>query len=141
MAFRTYTLPVLTEPARAGADIDSYDVESDVLQGQVLKQGTNEDQVAPSDTDGEVIVGVALHDASSGEVVDVVREAGGVRLTSGSGSISAGDPVASDGGTSENGEVETAVAADHVIGTAKRDDDGTNADVIVSLNLQPGSDL
>jgi hypothetical protein len=141
MAFRTYSKPVLTEPARAGADIDSYDAENAVSQGQVVKQGSNEDQVTPSDTDGEKVIGVALYDASSGDIVDVVREANGVRLTSGSGSISADDALASHGGSGENGEVDSAAAGDYILGTAKRADEGSNDDVIASLNPQPGSDL
>lgn len=142
MVFRTYTLPVLVEPARAGADITAYVCEEDVLQGQLVKPGgTNSDEVEPSDTDGEQVVGVALYDASAGDTVDVAQRANKVRLTSGSGTISAGDAVASHGGTGEEGEVDTAAAGDFVIGEARFDDSGDGGDVIVTLDLQYGSDL
>lgn len=141
MVFRTYSLPVITEPTRAGADIDSYVAENDVLQGQVVKQGTNEDEVTPSDSDGEPVAGVALHDATSDDIVDVARRVNGARLTSATGGISAGDAVASHGGSGEDGEIDTAAAGDYVLGTAKRDDDGTNDDVIVEINPAAGSNL
>lgn len=146
MAFRTYTLPVLTEPTRAGADIDSYEAENTVKQGQVVKQGTNEDQCTPADTEGERVVGVAMYDASAGDTVDVIRRANAVRLTAdsdGGGSISADTPlrVANPDGSTEEGEVDAATSSDFVLGTSKRDADGDGDDIIADINLQGGSGL
>lgn len=141
MVFRTYSLPVLTEPARAGSDTDTYLAENDILQGQVVKQGTGENEVTPSDTDGEVVIGVALYDAASGDTVAVARDANAARLTSGTGSISADDPIASHGATGEEGEVATAVAGDFVLGTAKDADEGDGDDVIAEIDPVAGSNL
>jgi hypothetical protein len=133
MAFRTYTKPVLLEPSET-ALVDTYVCEEDVKQGQVLKPGgTNSDEVEPSDTDGERVVGVALYDQSSGGTVEVVIR-GKCRLTSGTGSISADDRIASHGATGEEGEVATAASGDHVIGFARFDDVGTNDDVEVYVD-------
>jgi len=135
MAFRTYSKPVLLKPARAGANIDTKVAEEDVKQGQVLKPGgTNSDEVEPSDTDGERCTGVALYDASSGDTVEVIRQ-GYCRLTSGSGSISADDRLASHGNSGEEGEVDTAASGDHVIGIADKDDVGTNDDVVAYVDF------
>lgn len=135
MAFRTYSKPVLVRPARAGARIESYVCEEDVTQGQVLKPGgTNSDEVEPSATDGERCLGVAMYDASSGEVVDVVVQ-GTCRLTDGSGSISADDRLASHGGTGEEGEVDTAASGDHVFGVARYGGDGDGNDVIAYVDF------
>jgi len=134
MAFRTYSLPVLVRPAKDGARIESYVCEEDVLQGQAVKPGgTNSDEVEPSDTDGERVVGIAMYDQSSGGVVDVVRR-GTCRLTSGTGSVSGNDPIASHGGSGEEGEVDSAASGDYVFGVARDDDVGTNDDVIVDVD-------
>lgn len=141
MVFRSYPLPVLTEPARAGADTDVRVAEEEILQGQLVKSGTAEDEAVPSDTDGERVLGVALHRAAAGDTVEVVREANAARLTSGSGTISDGDPIASHGATGEEGEVDTAAAGDFILGVAKGDDDGDGDDVIVKIAPAYGSDL
>lgn len=123
--FRTYSKPVLLRPARAGATIESYVCEEDVSQGQVVKEGgTNADEVEPSATDGERVLGVALYDASSGEMVDVVRD-GYCRLTSGTNGVSASDPLASHGGTTE-GSVDTAASGDYIFGVAREAASGSN---------------
>jgi predicted RecA/RadA family phage recombinase len=134
MAFRTISKPIALEPLRSGADARTYTADTAISQGQMLKKGaTNSDQVEPSDTDGERLVGIAAHDASEGDTVLVIESGIRVRATSGSGSVSAGDPIASDGGTSENGEVETAASGDYVVGVAVKDDSGTNDDVEIKL--------
>lgn len=124
--FRTYSKPVLLRPARANAEIESYVAEEAVSQGQVVKEGgTNADEVEPSDTDGERVVGVAMWDASAGEVVDVVRR-GYCRVTSGTNTVSAADPIASHGGTTE-GSVDTADSSDYIFGVARFAATGSNA--------------
>lgn len=134
MVFRTLSEPVTVEPTRAGAATRSYVAEEDILQGQFVKAGgTNSDEVEPSDADGERVVGIALYDASAGGTVTVVEEGAIVRATSGTGTISAGDPVTSHGGTGEEGEVDTAASGDYIVGRAKKDDVGTNDDVEVAL--------
>lgn len=134
MAFRTLAKSVLLEPARAGVQTRSYLAEQAIKQGQLVKAGpTNTDEVSPSDTDGERIVGVALYDVAAGEPVDVVEAGALVRLTSGTGSISAGDPVASYGASGEEGECDSAASGDFVLGRARRDDVGANADVEVVI--------
>lgn len=135
MAFRTYSKPVMVRPARAGARIEAYVCEEDVKQGQVLKPGgTNSDEVEPSDTDGERCVGVALYDQSANSMVDVLVR-GTARLTSGTGSVSADDRLASHGATGEEGEVDTAASGDHVFGIARFDDVGTNDDVVADVDF------
>lgn len=134
MAFRTYTKPVLLKPAQT-AVTSGYTAEEDVKQGQLVKAGgTNPDEVEPSDTDGERVIGVALYDASAGDEVTVVEEAALVRLTDGSGSISADDPLTSHGGTGEEGEVDTAASGDYIIGTARYAGNGNGNDVQVILH-------
>jgi len=143
MVFRTYDVPVLQKPAKdTGTTIEAYEAEEAVLQGQLVKPGsTDGETIEPSDTDGEKVVGVALYDGGVGELVDVARETPAARLTSGTGTISAGDAVASHGGTGEEGEVATAAAGDFVAGMALDDDEGDGGDVRVDFDLQPGSDL
>lgn len=135
MAFRTMSKPVLVRPARSGARIESYVCEEAVKQGQVLKAGgTNSDEAEPSDTDGERCLGIAMYAQSAGGVVDVVVQ-GTCRLTSGTGTVSADDRIASHGATGEEGEVDTAASGDHVIGHARFDDVGTNDDVVCYVDF------
>ena len=137
MVFRTYSKPVLLEPARAGAETREFVAEEDILQGQVVdKGGTNSDEVEPCDEDGARPVGVALFDASAGDTVTVLQEGARARLTSGTGTISAGDPIATHGSSGEEGEVDTAASGDFVMGTALKDDVGTNDDVEVILSFE-----
>lgn len=135
MAFRTYDKPVLLEPAKAGVQTRAYQAEEAVSQGQLVKaDATDTEQVSPSDTDGERVVGVAAYDAAAGDMVEVIEEGALVRLTSGTGTVSAGDPIASHGGTGNEGEVDTAASGDFILGRARKDDVGTNDDVEVVLN-------
>jgi len=124
--FRTYSKPVLLRPARDSAIIESYVAEEAISQGQVVAEGgTNADEVEPSDTDGERCHGIALFDAAAGEMVDVLKQ-GYARVTSGTNSVSAGDPIASHGATTE-GSVDTAASGDHVFGVARFAASGSNA--------------
>lgn len=133
MAFRTFSEPILVEPARAGAATRSYTADESIKQGQVVKEGPTGEQVSPSDSDGERVIGVALFDASEGEEVTVAVSGTVARLTSGTGSISAGDPIASHGASGEEGEVDTAASGDYIMGRARFDDEGTNDNVEVEL--------
>jgi len=133
MAFRTYTDQVLLE----GSCVHHYEAQEDVSQGQLVKYDTDDSgrTVEPSDSDGEdLLAGFALYSASAGEQVAVAQTGTIVRATSGTGSISSGDEVASHGGTGEEGEVASAASGDYVIGRAISDDSGSNDDVIVFVD-------
>lgn len=134
MAFRDFTEPIAVRPMRAGSKEDYYVAEEDIKQGQVVREGgTNSDEVEPSATDGERVIGIAAYGASAGETVLVFESGIIVRATSGTGSISAGDPVASHGNSGEEGEVAIAASGDYILGRARKDDNGTNATVEVTL--------
>jgi len=139
MVFRTYTEDVLITSGR-DPNSRSFTAEEDVLQGQLVKPGAAAYSVEPSDTDGELAIGFAAYSVSSGEEVSVIELGEEVLATSGTGSVSAGDRVASHGGTGEEGEVATAASGDVVIGVALEDDAGTNDDVRV-LVTGPGGDV
>lgn len=130
MAFRDITTHVLEE----GDNIGSFTADSAVSAGQVVTVDADY-AVGPSTTDGERVVGVALYDAEAGETVAVAQSGCEVLCTSGTGTVSAGDPVASHGGTGESGEVDTAATGDYVIGDALEGDAGTNDDVRVAIDL------
>lgn len=135
MAFRTLSKPVLLEPARAGAEIRTYVAEEAISKGQAVKPGgTSTDEVEPSATDGEYIRGFALYDAAAGATVAVAEGGVLVRGTSGTGSISGGDALASHGASGEEGELATAATGDFVIGRAKEDDVAANDDVQVVVD-------
>jgi hypothetical protein len=131
MAFRTLNTDVVQE----GDNLSSFTAEEDVAQGQVVKLGANGYSVEPSDTDGERVIGVATYDATDGETVAVAMSGCEVLATSGTGSVTAGDPVASHGATGEEGEVATAASGDYVLGDALQDDAGDGDDVYVKLDL------
>lgn len=124
--FQTYDRPVLIEAAR-GSDIRAYVAEEAVSQGQLVREGgTNSDEVEPSAADGERVVGIALYDAAAGATVAVCEGGARVRFTSGTGTVAAGDPLASHGTTTE-GSVDTAASGDYIVGVASKADDGSNA--------------
>lgn len=132
MTFPTYTTNVVKE----GHDnIRTFEAAEAVTQGQAVKlDGNNAGRtVEPSDTDGEKCIGFAVYDASSGEEVAVAINGAVVRAVSATGSISSGDWVASDGGTSDEGELETAASGDHPIGIALADDTGTGTEASVEV--------
>lgn len=142
MAFRTIADDILIE----GEHTRSFLAEEAILKGQVLEPGTtNDNAVEPSDADGAMVVGIALHDAAAGSMVNVALDGCKVRATSGTGSVSGGDWVSSYGATGEEGEVQTATATvatgstpvdgDYVLGWATDDDSGTNDDVPVIISI------
>lgn len=134
MVFRSLTKPVLVEPARAGAEIRTYVAEEAIKKGQFVKPGgTDEEEVEPSATDGEFVYGIALYDAAVGATVAVAEGGVLVRATDGTGSITAGQALASHGATGEEGELATAASGDYVVGRAKEDGEGDGSDVIVAL--------
>lgn len=136
MTFPTYSNQVLQEEG-SGA-IQHFNAAEDVKQGQLVKADTGASSrgVEPSDTDGENAVGFALYSRSSGSQVAVATNGTIVRATSGTGSISSGDFVASHGGTGEEGEVASAASGDNYVGVALQDDtgSGTEGSVIVYVN-------
>lgn len=133
MAFRTFSEPILLEPARAGASIRYYEAQEDILQGQMVTSDTaNADQAIPSDTDGERLLGIALYDANATQMVAVAEAGVIVRATAGQ-SIAAGEPVASHGATGEEGELATAASGDYIVGRARKAAVGTNDTVEVAL--------
>lgn len=135
MVFRTLAEDVLIDSGH-NANLRSYYAEEAVLAGQVVKLGTtNDEAVEPSDTDGELVVGVALTDAAAGEQVTVARDGCKVRATSATGTVAGGELVASHGATGEEGEVDSATTADYYLGIAVADDDGANDDVLVEINI------
>lgn len=133
MAFRTFSQPILVRPAREGSTIDYYTADEAIKQGQLLIEGPTAGQVSPSDTDGERVVGFALYDAAEGAQVAVAESGTAVRATSGTGTVSEGDPIASHGGTGEEGEVDTAASGDYVLGRAISEDNGDGATVEVRV--------
>jgi hypothetical protein len=94
----------------------SFNAEEDVIAGQVVKIDADLG-VEPSDADGETVHGIAVQTVSSGDQVMVVGSGGRVLFTAGE-SISAGDALASHGGTGEEGQVATAATGDETIGYA-----------------------
>lgn len=96
----------------------SFNADEDVIAGQVLKLGSD-NGVEPSDTDGENCIGVTAQTVSSGDEVMVLGPGARVLFTAGTTPISAGQLLASDGGTSEEGEVARADGSgDFIIGVA-----------------------
>lgn len=94
----------------------SLNADEDVIRGQVVKVGSD-NSCEPSDTDGEGTFGVAAQTVSSGDELMVLGNGARVQFTAGSGTISAGDPLTSHGGTGEEGQVDTASATgDSIIG-------------------------
>lgn len=87
--------------------------------------------VATDDT--SVILGVAAHDAVSGESVELHTTCGDVVLMRASGDISEGDNVCPDG--SNDGEVKTAASGDQVCGKAM---EAGSADTLFRVQLKSG---
>jgi len=133
MVFRTYS-----DEVGVATDTGSnrtFTAAEAISQGQLVKLDTDDSArtVEPSDTDGESAYGFAAYDATAGQEVLVYGATCVVRATSGTGTISSGDRVASHGGTGEEGEVDTAASGDIVVGVALEDDTGANDDVIVEV--------
>ena len=135
MVFRTYTDQVGIETDTGSAR--HFEAAEDISQGQLVKLDTDSAgrTVEPSDTDGETAYGIAAYDASSGDELLVYGPGCVVLATSGTGTISSGDYVASHGASGEEGELDTAATGDYIIGVALEDDTGTNDDVVVELDF------
>lgn len=106
-----------------------YTANEDVLRGQVVKIQGEDNGVGPSDTDGEAVLGVATQTVSAGDQVTVAMPGCEVILTSGTGTVTRGDVLASHGATGEEGEVDTAATGDYGFAVALEDDAGANDDV------------
>jgi len=87
-----------------------------VEAGQLVKI-TGNLEASPSDTDGEDAVGVSAQSVADGDEAMVLGSGARVLFTAGE-SISAGDGLASHGGTGEEGQVATAATGDTVVGYA-----------------------
>jgi len=87
-----------------------------VKAGQLVKV-TGNTEASPSDSDGEAVVGVSAQSVADGDEAMVLGSGARVLLTAGE-SISAGDELASHGGTGEEGQVATAATGDYVVGYA-----------------------
>ena len=95
----------------------SLNADEDVTAGQGVETGSDL-SCEPSDTDGEQATGVTTQTISSGDQTHVASVGSRVKFTAGTGNISAGDQLASHGGTGEEGQVDTATSGDNIIGIA-----------------------
>jgi len=92
----------------------------DLLAGQLVKLNGN-NQVIPSDTDGEQAVGITTQGVAAGDSATVlsISTVANVRAAT---AVSANDPITSHGGTGEEGEVATADGTgDFIVGMALED--------------------
>lgn len=93
---------------------------------------TGDQSVSPSTTDGEVCIGVATQSVAQGDEVMVVGGSGRVLVTGGAAGISAGDELASHGGTGDDGTVDTASGVgDYIVGYAL--ESGGAGDTLVAV--------
>lgn len=124
MAFVSYSDQVVEHAGENS--ILSFEASEDILQGQLVELDAGSARtVEPSDADGAQAIGFAEYSVSSGDMVSVAVAGAVVRATSGTGSITSGDPISAEGGTGEEGEVQAASSGDWIIGTALQDDTGT----------------
>jgi hypothetical protein len=135
MAFSPDSGDVLLE----GDNIHSYNVDEEVLRGQVVKIGSA-NSVEPTDTDGEVTHGVALQTVSTGDQVAVAGPGCVVNVQAGTADVSAGDVLTSHGGTGDEGQVDTGDATgDSIIGYA---DTGSSAQGdLVEMEVDRGGEV
>lgn len=122
----------LLGPDKGGAY--GFTADEDVLAGQVVKIGSNQG-VEPSDTDGEVVAGVATQTKASGDQVQVAGPGTRVRFTLGA-TANAGEWVASHGATGEEGQVTSAATGDYVIGMIF--EGGSSGDTVRGIVLPGG---
>jgi len=94
-------------------DLISYIAENAITKRELVKYGTNANEVTPSDTAGEQCVGFADNDAAAGGTVAVAVDLISEGIAS--AAISKGDNVAAAG----SGDLRTAVSGDVVIGIAQ----------------------
>lgn len=130
MAFTAPTEQLVDE----GDDLRSCIAAEDVIRGQavVISAAGDPPEVAPSDTDGETVYGMATQTRSSGDTVNVATAGTEVRLTAGTATISAGDLLASHGATGEEGQVDTAATGDAPFAQAYQDS-GAQGDLVFAL--------
>ena len=98
--------------------------------GQVVTL-VGDQTVSASTTDGEVCIGVATQSVADGDEVMVVGNSGRVLVTGGASGISAGDELASYGGTGDDGTVNTAASGDYIVGYAL--ESGGAGDTLVAV--------
>ena len=99
-----------------------------VEAGQVVKLTGNQ-TASPSDTDGENAFAVATQSVASGDTFTALGTGAKVLFTAGD-AIGAGEPLASHGGTGDEGTVAVADATgDNIIGYAT--ESATSGDVLV----------
>jgi hypothetical protein len=94
----------------------SFNADEDVIAGQAVVV-SSDNSVAPSDTDGEQVIGVCAQTVAAGDTVMVLGDGARVRMRAGA-SVTAGSQVASRGGTGEEGEVADASGGDHSVALA-----------------------
>ena len=116
MAFDQITDDIEQADARHGGKV-GFTAGADIIAGQaVTLSGNNE--VSPSDTDGEEVIGIATQSVSNGDTVDVngISTVSNARVST---AVDAGDPLTSNGATGEEGELaEADTDGDHVVGYA-----------------------
>lgn len=137
MAFRDVTTGVV----EYGDNLLPFTANEAVKRGQMVKVAGEDIGVAPSDADGETVIGLATQSVEAGDQVTVAMPGCEVLATSGTGSITRNDPVASHGGTGEEGEVATAASGDETVGIALEGDAGDGEDVRVFLDLGAGGQV
>lgn len=135
MAFPSYTGQVVVH---GHENLLSFQADESIARGQVVKtdSDTNGRTVEPADTSGEVAIGVAAEDASSGEQVRVACEGATVRGVA-DDTVTPPSLLAVDAGTNE-GEVTAAASGDFVIGQALRDSTGTNTEAGIIFRVTYG---
>ena len=108
----------------------SVEADAEVLAGQVVTL-SGDLSVSPSDTDGEQALGVATQSVSAGDMVTVMTNSARVLFTAGA-AVTAGDQLASHGGTGDDGTGATADGTgDYNVGVAL--EGGSSGDRIVVL--------
>lgn len=135
MTFPSYASQVVVH---GHENLLSFEANEDVLRGQVVKtdSDTNGRTVEPADTSGELAIGVATEDASSGEQVRVACEGTTVRVVT-DDAVTPPSYLAVDAGTNE-GEVTPAASGDAIIGQALRDSTGTNTEAGLIMRVTYG---
>jgi len=107
-----------------------FTADGAVEAGQLVSLVGNQ-TVSASTTDGEVCIGVATQSVADGDEVMVVGNSGRVLVTGGASGISAGDELASYGGTGDDGTVNTAATGDYIVGYAL--ESGGAGDTLVAV--------
>jgi len=115
-----YTAPLedVERQAPSPGEALGFTADAAIEAGQLVTLTGNE-SVSPSTTDGEVCIGVATQSVAAGDEVMVIGGSGRGLVTGGAAGISSGDPLASYGGTGDDGTVTTAsTTGDYIVGYA-----------------------